>query len=134
MNSLNLVQRFTIVVGDYVVRVRTLNYSNPNSLLANSSCCDHPSGEPSYDNVFHHCLKSTSDGEGQCSDGSLVNYDDAPLNFSQPIILGLPNPLPLRGPQREWTVSHNNLYDIPGVMELEYIPHVQCMTFVVVVY
>jgi hypothetical protein len=101
--------RFTNVVGDYVVRVRTHNYSNPSSLLANSSCCDQPCGEPSCDNIFfHYCLKNlgTSYGDGQsCSDGSLINYDDASLNFSQPIVFGLPNPLPLQGPQREWTVS-----------------------------
>ena len=112
MNSLDLVQRFTIVVGDYVVRVRAHNYSYSNSVLANSSCCNRPCGE--HNNIFHYCLRSlgTRDGQLHCND---VNYDDASLNFSQPIALGLLNPLSIQGP---WTVSHNN-----GTRAHIYTPH-----------
>lgn len=105
-------KKFTIVVGDYVVRVRTHNYSNPDSLLVDgSTCCDLPCGEPSCDSIFYYCLRSlgTSDGDCECSaEISKVNYDDAPLNFSQPTVLELPNPLPLQEPKKEWTVSYNN--------------------------
>ena len=99
------------VVGDYILEVRTHNYSNPNSLLATASvvCCDESCGMPSCDNIFYYCLRSlgTSNKDGECSGGnrSHVNYDDAPLNFSQSTVLGLPNPLPLRGLTRNWTVS-----------------------------
>ena len=122
MNSLDLIQQLTI--GDYILRVRIHNYSNPSSVLANSSCCDYPCGEPSCDNIiFHYCLRSlgTRDGRLHCSD---VNYDDAPLNFSQPISLGLLNPLSIQGP---WTVSHNN-----GTRA--HIPHVHVHDFAIVVY
>ena len=107
MNFSDLVQRFTIVVGDYVVRVRAHNYSYPNSIFANSSCCNHPCGESSCDNIFHYCLRSlgTRDGQLHCNDENFVNYDDEPLNFSKPIALGLLNPLSIQGP---WTVSQNN--------------------------
>ena len=94
------------VVGDYIVEVRIHNYSNPNSLLADGSHCDALSF---CDNVFHYCLRSisTSNSSNECSGGSKsnINYNDAPLNFSQSMVLGLPNPLPLRGLTTEWTVS-----------------------------
>ena len=102
----------TNVVGDYIVRVRMHNYSNPHSLLIDSTqCCDQPCGEPSYDTVFHYCLRilgTPSDEDGECTNGAvykrgLVNYDDAPLNFSRPIVLGLQNPLPLADEvKKEW--------------------------------
>ena len=108
----------TNVVGDYIVRVRMHNYSNPHSLLIDSTqCCDQPCGEPSCDTVFHYCLRilgTPSDEDGECTNSavykrSLVNCDDAPLNFSQPIVLGLQNPLSLADKvKKEWKVSCSN--------------------------
>ena len=103
--------KFTSVVGDYVVRVRTHNYSNPGGLLVDSTCCDLSCGVPSCDNVFYYCLRTldTSDGDRECRDEkrNLVNYNDEPLDFSQPNVLGLFNPLPLQGLKKEWAVSYN---------------------------
>ena len=92
------------------MEVRIHNYSNPNSLLFNHSCCDMPchTQNARCDNVFHYCLRSINTPElnKECSGGnrSDVNDDDAPLNFSQSMVLGLPNPLPLQGLTTEWRV------------------------------
>ena len=100
------------VIGDYTVEVRTHNYSNPGSLLArNGACCDplHMSclNFTGCDNYFYYCLRSLGSNGTDCTGGrtSLINYDDAPLNFSQDTVLGLPNPLPLPGLTKEWHVS-----------------------------
>ena len=98
-------------VGDYIVEVRTHNYSNPDSLLFDETCCDLcGTWYSGCDNVFYYCLRnlSTSRANKECAGGnrSLVNSNDAPLNFSKPTVLGLPNPLPLQGLTREWNVSY----------------------------
>jgi hypothetical protein len=93
------------------VEVRIHHYSNPNSLLVDGIRCDTPwyTTSARCDNVFHYCLRSinTSESNDECSGGnrSDVNSNDTPLNFSQSTVLGLPNPLPLRGLTTQWTVS-----------------------------
>ena len=101
------------MVGDYIVEVQIHNFSNPNSLLADGSRCD-----MHCDNVFHYCLRSINTSSNECSGGnrSDVNYNDAPLNFSLSMVLGLPNPLPLRGLATQWTVSIK-----PALIMNEYI-------------
>ena len=99
-----------MATGDYIVEVRTHNYSNPGSLLANGRCCDSPLTPCTFhgcDNHFYYCLRSLGSTGAGCSGGksSNININDAPLNFSQDRVLGLPNPLPLPGLTREWHVS-----------------------------
>ena len=102
-----------LVKGEYILEVRTHSFSNPDSLLADGSCCD-LAGDglcavSGCDNYFYYCLRSLGSGTGPgCRGGrtSMVGYNDRPLNFSQPIVLGLFNPLPLPGLTTEWNVSH----------------------------
>ena len=101
--------------GDYTVEIRLSNFSNPSDLLANGECCDLniTLGDGSCalsgcDSYFHHCLRPLGSTVRGCPAGghsSAVNYNNAPLNFSKPIVLGLPNPLPLSGLTRQWNVS-----------------------------
>ena len=104
-----------LVKGEYIVEVRTHNFSNPGSLLADGSCCDSNmiTGScvvPGCDNYFYYCLRALGSVTIPlgCRGGrtSMVGYNDRPLNFSQPVVLGLPNPLPLPGLTTEWSVSH----------------------------
>lgn len=103
------------VSGDYTVEVRLHNFSNPSDLLDNGECCDYnlTLGDGSCalsgcDSYFHHCLRALGSSGSACPVGgktSMVNYNAAPLNFSEPRVLGLPNPLPLSGLTKEWNVS-----------------------------
>lgn len=101
--------------GEYTVEIRLRNFSNPSDLLANGECCDLNitlgdglcalSGCDSY---FFYCLRppgSTEHGCPNSGQASAVNYNSAPLNYSKPRLLGLPNPLPLSGLTRQWNVS-----------------------------
>ena len=93
--------------------IRTEAYNNQDSKLINGSCCE-PAGSTSdcvkngCNSYFYYCLRSLgTTGPGTCSGGrtSQVSLNDASLNFSQAMVLGLPNPLPLPGLTREWNVS-----------------------------
>lgn len=95
------------------MEVKTHSFSNPGSLLANGECCDYniTAGDescavPGCDNYFYYCLRSIDSTKGGCSGGrvSMVHYNDYPMDFSQPTVFGLPNPLPLPGLTREWNV------------------------------
>ena len=107
--------------GEYTVEIRLRNYTNPSDRLANGECCDLniTLGDGSCslsgcDSYFHYCLRALgSTGSGCTAAGrrvSAVNYNNAPLNFSKPRVLGLPNPLPLRVPglTGEWNVSSHS--------------------------
>ena len=93
---------------DYVVMVRTHSFSNPESLLANGTCCDFNviggDGEscavPGCDTYFTYCLRRN--GVDQLCRISQTNLNDRPLDFSQPAVLDLPNPVPLLGLTTEW--------------------------------
>ena len=108
----------SVVTGEYVVEVRTHGYNNPRSLLADGSCCDNINSStwlwptctvPGCDNVFYYCLRRLG-SSGGCDGARMVseiNHNDTPLNFSNDTVLGLPNPLPLSGLTREWSVSYS---------------------------
>lgn len=103
-----------MVNAEYTVEVRTLNFSNPGSLLANGACCDYnvTAGDgscaiPGCDNYFYYCLRALGSTGRGCNGGkvSMVGYNDHPINFSWPMFLGVPNPLPLPGRTETWHVS-----------------------------
>ena len=107
--------------GDYTVEIRLRNYTNPSDLLANGECCDLniTLGDGSCalsgcDSYFYYCLRALGSTGGGCpaqsGRTSTVNYNNAPLNFSKPRVLGLPNPLPLSGLMRQWNVSVHYYY------------------------
>lgn len=92
--------------------------------FASPGCCDHFSntrtctGIERCDNTFYYCLRDfgtvsslNTAGSERCGNNdryaklSGVNTDSAPLNFSQDTVLGLPNPIPLRGRTSTWAVS-----------------------------
>ena len=101
--------------GEYTVEIRLRNFTNPSDLLANGECCDLniTLGDGSCalsgcDSYFYHCLRALGSTGGSCSAGgqtSAVNYNNAPLNFSERRVLGLPNPLLLPGLTKQWNVS-----------------------------
>ena len=103
-----------MVKSDYVVMVNTHYFNNPQSLLWSGSCCavnetrgDGSCAVPGCDMIFWYCMQTA------CKPGKIVrstcrlspntSYDEQGLNFSASSLLGLPNPLPLRGPTKEWT-------------------------------
>ena len=112
--------------GKYTVEIRLHNFSNPSGLLADGECCDYniTLGDGSCvrsgcDNYFHHCLRPLGSTGSACTAGggqtSMVNYNDALLNFTEPRVLGLPNPLPLPGLTRDWNVSGTH----PSILIIE---------------
>ena len=101
----------TNVNGDYIVEVRTLNYSNPGTLLADGRCCV-MAGDGSCDvsgcvYYFIYCLRSLGRTGPGCSRSFATSggQGNAPIDFSQDRVLGQPNPLPLPGLTTEWNVS-----------------------------
>lgn len=93
-----------MVQNEYVVMVKTHYFSNPQSLLADGTCCDFrmdgSCAVPGCDNYFEYCLRRN--GRDENCRISRTNFNDQPINFSEPIILGLPNPLPLQGLTQAW--------------------------------
>lgn len=94
---------------DYVIIVKTHYFNNPNGLLENNECCDfnetRSDGECAVsgcDNYFLYYLDTRQVTQYQDSRISETNYNDAPINFSSPTVLGLPNPLPLPGLTKLW--------------------------------
>lgn len=89
--------------------VKTHYFNNSRSLLSNGECCEvGKSGSCAVqgcDSYFEYCLWlrwQVRRKEGYCTT-SQVNYNGAEINLSAPHFLGLPNPLSLPGPAREWT-------------------------------
>ena len=118
----------TMATADYIIQVRTHNYNNPGSRLANGDCCQfqyiyqhsnfwsRKCSVSGCKNRFYYCLRSLGSAEADCSGGNTSEIDssDRPLNFSHPTVLGLPNPLPLPGLTKEWkvkvvTIALNNI-------------------------
>ena len=106
-----------MIQSEYVVMVRTHFFRNPQSLLANGICCDFKTdgscAVPGCDNLFTYCLRRTQNGANEnCRTSPETNFDDQPLNFSEPMLLGLPNPLSLQGLTQQWspaTVSSSRI-------------------------
>lgn len=114
----------------YILNVRVHSYLGDDKCpvcveFARPGCCDNFSntrtctGNDRCDNTFFYCLRDfgtvtslNTAGSERCGTNdkfgklSGINVDSAPLNFSQDNVLGLPNPIPLRGPTIPWQVSH----------------------------
>lgn len=109
-----------LVDGLYQLEVTVFGYSNPTGRCETCieddnlrGCCDdfestRCSGSLLCDSFFVYCLRTVgSTGRGCSYFGnriSNVNGDDSPLNFSQSIVLGLENPITLRGLTSTYTV------------------------------
>ena len=105
--------------GDYILEVRTHSYSNPTNWCfgcgANQGCCDNfnvfeCTGDLRCDNYFYYCLRTifSSRFVNNCDNGRFSNSsepDGETINFSQDVVLGLANPLPLNGLSDAWNVS-----------------------------
>jgi hypothetical protein len=119
------------VQGAYTVSVRVHSYETDSKCptcfsFQQPGCCDDflntrtCTGTDRCDNTFFYCLRpkgtvepmNTASSERCGADDRLgklsgINIDSAPLNFSQDHVLGLPNPIPLRGSvETAWEVGH----------------------------
>ncbi|XP_064398832.1 uncharacterized protein LOC135345356 [Halichondria panicea] len=105
-----------LVSADYVVQVKMLSYSNPFNTRSDVQCCDPANngggcteGER-CDTYFIYCLMprfSTAVGcpsnePGFTAVSTTNTTDGADIDFSQPTILGLPNPFNLTGISTTW--------------------------------
>ena len=106
------------VSGNYVIEVNVQSYNNPTNRCSTCrlGCCDDfaltdCTGQLRCDNQFTYCLRShntratTRGCQGYTSTSrSNVNTDGEDIDFSQPTVLGLPNPLTLTGLTNSWQV------------------------------
>ena len=98
--------------GDYIVEVRTINFSNPQNRVHRGQCCDPLPTNSSIcgecDISFFYCLRPLG-GSSDCNGGLASNFPamDGEIDFSSDVILGLQNPLPLTGLTTEWKVNKN---------------------------
>ena len=113
------IQSVTSVSGNYVLEVKVQSYNNPTNGCVNCHdvCCDSftqttCTGYLRCDNQFTYCLRShntpaTTRGCQEYTSAlrSAVNTDGGGIHFSQPTVLGLPNPLRLTGLTNSWQVS-----------------------------
>ena len=123
------------VLGNYAVEVHVQSYSNPTNRCQSCyteydqlpGCCDDftvqtCTGELRCDNKFTYCLRphnTPPDTEG-CSGyigtiRSSVNQNGGQLDFSQPRLLGLPNPLRLQGLRN---ISLKNAWQVSKVSHI----------------
>ena len=107
------------VNGDYILEVRTHSYNNPTNRCAgcrmglnDAGCCDDFSvfectGDLRCDNYFYYCLRTLWSVGFVCDGGQVSRSepDGKTINFSQDMVLGLANPLPLNGISDAWNVS-----------------------------
>ena len=118
---------FTSVNGLYMLEVNVYGYNNPTGRCQDCGsrkapevmgCCDlHTSKDLICsrdllllcDSYFYYCLRALGSEGGHCSYFgnviSNVNRNDAFIDFSQSMVLGLDNPLILPGLTNNWTVS-----------------------------
>ena len=114
---------FASVNGLYMLEVNVYGYNNPTGRCQSCTsqmapdvmgCCDlHNTIECSSgllcDSYFYYCLRALGSEGGHCSYfgnvTSNVNRNDAFIDFSQSMVLGLDNPLILPGLTNNWTVS-----------------------------
>ena len=110
-----------VIQGRYVVEVRLNGYNNPTGSRRSSGqirCCDTSdthdcNGDKRCDSYFIYCLRPLGEVSlnprcfsYEVRTRSSTNVDDAPLNFSQSIVLGLYNPLNLSGWETAYKVSN----------------------------
>ena len=115
-------QLSVLVSADYVLQVEVVSYSNPSNTRSDGQCCDSPqpfngvepcnSGER-CDTYFTYCLRprfteATTIVCPNTEPGFIANstnvVDGATIEFSQPTVLGLPNPFNLTGISTAWEV------------------------------
>ena len=110
-------QLSVLVSADYVVQVKMLSYSNPFNRRSDVQCCDPANngggcteGER-CDTFFIYCLMPRFSTAVRCPRNepgftaiSTSIVDGADIDFSQPTILGLPNPFNLTGISTAWEV------------------------------
>ena len=115
------IQLVASVSGDYLVEVRVQSYNNPTNGCEdfNGGCCDSSDaatcdGQLRCDNQFFYCLRflntqATSRGCQRYNTPlrSNINIDGRRIDFTQPTVLGLPNPIRLPGRTNSWQVSIN---------------------------
>ena len=104
---------------DYVLQVRVVSYSNPSNTRSDGQCCDPANngggctGGERCDTYFTYCLRPrfTEAATIECPNtepGFTANstnvVDGATIDFSQPTVLGLPNPFNLTGISTAWEV------------------------------
>ncbi len=127
-------QLSVLVSADYVLQVEVVSYSNPSNTRSDGQCCDSPqpfngatpcnSGER-CDTYFTYCLRprfteATTIVCPNTEPGFIANstnvVDGATIEFSQPTVLGLPNPFNLTGISTAWevliTVVCNSIYHL----------------------
>ena len=110
-------QLSVLVFADYVVQVEMVSYSNPSNTLLDGQCCDPGNGgeckgKERCDTYFIYCLvphSSTTVGclntyTGSTAVSSYIE-DGETIDFSQPTVLGLPNPFNLTGITTTWEVN-----------------------------
>ncbi len=110
-------QLSVLVSANYVVQVRMISYIHPSNTRSDGQCCDSEpgnglcSGGERCDTYFIYCLMpraSTAIGCSNATSGftlvSSVSPDGADIDFSQPTVLGLPNPFLLTGISTAWEV------------------------------
>ncbi len=115
-------QLSVLVSADYVLQVEIVSYSNPSNTRSDSRCCDSPPGfngatpcvrGERCDTYFTYCLRPrfTEATTIECPNtepGFTANstnvVDGAAIDFSQPTVLGLPNPFNLTGISTAWEV------------------------------
>ncbi len=115
-NIFSLLQTSVLVSADYVVQIELESYSNPSNRRLNGECCDqidntNCTNEPGRcDTYFSYCLRRFNTNTNGCPDlGTVVRSENASdrnfITFSQPIVLGLTNPLNLPGLSLFWQVE-----------------------------
>ncbi len=106
-------QLSVLVSADYVVQVELVSYSNPSNTRSDGRCCDPGKGPCSgwerCDTYFIYCLILRASTATVCTNKELttrssVIWNGADINFSQPTVLGLPNPFKLTGISATWEV------------------------------
>ncbi len=104
-------QLSVLVSADYVVQVEMVSYSHPSNTRSDGRCCDPGnggtcSGDERCDTFFAYCLIPRTAVE--CPNGLFISRSNAQngatIDFSQPTVLGLPNPFNLAGLTTAWEV------------------------------
>ncbi len=115
-------QLSVLVSADYVLQVEMVSYSHPSNTRFDGQCCDPLNGLPCTggercDTYFINCLLPHSSNATECPNtapgfttASSVSTDGADIDFSQPTVLGLPNPFNLTGISTAWEVIITVVY------------------------
>ena len=110
-------QLSVLVSADYVVQVEMLSYIHPSNTRSDGQCCDPDnggtcSGEERCDTFFIYCLMPRASTAIVCPNTAAGFFAISPrtaqngatIDFSEPTVLGLPNPFNLTGLTTAWEV------------------------------